>query len=63
MNLSIYSPVVLIWGTTWIAQKLQLGVVQIALSIGYRFALAAAVMFTSVLWNSATVPAPYSAFA
>lgn len=45
MNLVLYGLVVLIWGTTWIALKWQLGSVPIALSIGYRFALAALVLF------------------
>lgn len=45
MNLFLYALVVLIWGTTWIALKWQLGSVPIALSIGYRFALAALVLF------------------
>ena len=44
MNLVLYVLVVLIWGTTWIALKWQLGPVPIPLSIGYRFALAALVL-------------------
>lgn len=51
MNLLLYSLVVLIWGTTWIALKWQLGLVPIALSIGYRFALAALVMFAFLAWK------------
>lgn len=42
-NLLLYALVVLIWGTTWIALKLQLGPVPIAWSIAWRFLLAAAV--------------------
>ena len=34
MNAFLYVLVVLIWGTTWIALKWQLGSVPIALSIG-----------------------------
>lgn len=49
MNLSLYLLTVLIWGTTWIALKLQLGEVSIAASIAYRFALAAAVLFAILL--------------
>jgi drug/metabolite transporter (DMT)-like permease len=45
MNLSLYLMTVLIWGTTWIAIKLQLGEVAVGVSIVYRFALAAAVLF------------------
>ncbi|WP_343577523.1 DMT family transporter [Pseudomonas sp.] len=49
MNLSLYLLTVLIWGTTWIAIKLQVGVVAIPLSIAYRFSLAALVLFTLLL--------------
>ena len=49
MNLSLYLLTVLIWGTTWIALKLQLGEVAIAASIAYRFALASAVLFAILL--------------
>ncbi|WP_447732443.1 DMT family transporter [Pseudomonas shirazensis] len=45
MNLSLYLLTVLIWGTTWIALKLQLGVVAIPVSIVYRFALAGLLLF------------------
>jgi drug/metabolite transporter (DMT)-like permease len=43
-NALLYLTTVLIWGTTWIALKLQLGPVPIAWSIVYRFGLAAAVL-------------------
>lgn len=49
MNLSLYLLTVLIWGTTWIAIKLQMGEVAIAVSIAYRFALAAVVLFAVLL--------------
>ena len=49
MNLSLYLLTVLIWGTTWIALKLQLGEVAIPLSIAYRFALASLVLFVLLL--------------
>ncbi|WP_252274315.1 DMT family transporter [Pseudomonas subflava] len=49
MNLSLYLLTVLIWGTTWIALKLQLGEVAIPLSIAYRFTLAAVVLFAVLL--------------
>ena len=45
MTSFLYVLTVAIWGTTWIALKLQLGSVPIAWSIAYRFALAAAVLF------------------
>jgi len=45
MTSLLYALTVAIWGTTWIALKMQLGVVPIAWSIAWRFALAAAVLF------------------
>ncbi len=51
MNAFLYVLVVLIWGTTWIALKWQLGAVPIALSIAYRFGLAALVLFVWLLWR------------
>ena len=48
MNLFLYLLTVLIWGSTWIAIKLQLGVVAIPVSIFYRFALASLVMLAGL---------------
>ncbi|MEG0200478.1 MAG: DMT family transporter [Comamonas sp.] len=45
MLLPLYALVVLIWGSTWIALKMQLGSVPIEISIAYRFGLAALVLF------------------
>jgi drug/metabolite transporter (DMT)-like permease len=45
MNLFLYVMTVLIWGTTWIAIKWQLGVVPAPVSIACRFWLAAIVLF------------------
>jgi len=45
MNLFLYVITVLIWGTTWIAIKWQLGVVPVPVSIACRFWLAAIVLF------------------
>jgi drug/metabolite transporter (DMT)-like permease len=50
-NASLYLVTVLIWGTTWIALKLQLGPVPIAWSIAYRFWLAAAVLMAWLAWR------------
>ncbi len=44
-NLLFYTLTVLIWGSTWLAIKFQLGVVDPALSVSYRFALAALILF------------------
>jgi drug/metabolite transporter (DMT)-like permease len=49
MNISLYLLTVLIWGTTWIALKLQLGDVAIPVSIVYRFGLAALILFAMLL--------------
>ncbi|WP_051560533.1 DMT family transporter [Marinobacterium jannaschii] len=43
-NFALYLVTVLIWGTTWIAIKLQLGDIAVEASILYRFSLAALVM-------------------
>lgn len=45
MNALLYLTTVLIWGTTWIAIKWQLGPVPVAQSIAWRFLLAAAILF------------------
>jgi len=50
-NALLYLLTVLIWGTTWIALKLQLGEVPIAWSIAYRFWLAAAVLLAWLAWR------------
>lgn len=46
-NVLLYAVTVLVWGSTWLAIKFQLGVVAPEVSLAYRFALAAAAMF---LW-------------
>lgn len=43
-NHLLYAATVLIWGSTWYAIKLQLGVVDPDLSVAYRFILAAAIL-------------------
>ena len=44
-NFLFYTITVLIWGSTWLGIKFQLGVVDPALSVSYRFALAALILF------------------
>ncbi|MNM48056.1 putative amino-acid metabolite efflux pump [compost metagenome] len=56
MNLFLYLLTVLIWGTTWIAIKMQMGPVAIPLSIFYRFALAALVLFAILLLSRRLQP-------
>ena len=47
----LYLTTVLIWGTTWIALKWQIGAVPIPWSIAYRFWLAAAVLMAWLAWR------------
>ncbi|OOV88538.1 DMT family transporter [Oceanospirillum linum] len=49
VNTGLYLLTVLIWGTTWIAIKLQLGEVAVQASILYRFSVAALVLFAVLL--------------
>lgn len=44
-NLLFYLLTVLIWGSTWLAIKFQLGTVDPAVSVAYRFTLAAVLLF------------------
>ncbi len=46
-NVLLFGATVLIWGTTWIAIKYQVGLVPESVSVAYRFALAAVLIF---LW-------------
>ena len=45
-NLLFYTVTILIWGSTWLGIKFQLGTVDPALSVAYRFALAALILFS-----------------
>lgn len=51
LNVALYALTVLIWGTTWIALKLQLGPVPITWSIAWRFLLAAVVLLGWLAWR------------
>jgi drug/metabolite transporter (DMT)-like permease len=44
-TLLLYASVVLIWGTTWAAIPYQLGDVPVPVSVGYRFLIAAVVLY------------------
>lgn len=46
-NILFYFATILIWGSTWIGIKLQLGVVDPMVSVGYRFTLAALIL---IVW-------------
>ncbi|AVR94955.1 DMT family transporter [Pseudoduganella armeniaca] len=62
MNLFLYLLTVLIWGTTWIAIKLQLGVVPAPVSIAYRFWIAAAVLLACLFLARKAVLPPRAAW-
>jgi drug/metabolite transporter (DMT)-like permease len=47
-TLLLYLLPTLIWGSTWLAIKFQLGVVPVELSVAYRFAAAAALLFAFI---------------
>lgn len=49
MTAFLYVLTVLLWGTTWIAIHMQVGIVPVEVSIVWRFALAAAVLFPLLL--------------
>lgn len=51
MTALLYLTTVLIWGTTWIAIKWELGSVPIPVSIAWRFFVAAAVLFAILAWR------------
>jgi drug/metabolite transporter (DMT)-like permease len=54
----LYALTVLIWGTTWIAIKYELGHVSVEASIVYRFALAGTVLFAALLVTRRLRPIP-----
>ncbi len=62
MNTFLYLLTVVIWGTTWIAIKFQLGVVAAPVSIAYRFWIAAAVLFLFLLGTRRPVWPPREAW-
>ncbi|CAN7171711.1 EamA family transporter [Trinickia sp. LjRoot230] len=62
MNLLLYFVTVLIWGTTWIAIKWQVGVVAPPVSIAFRFWLAALAMFVLMRLARRSVKAPRAAW-
>ncbi|HEY8564350.1 MAG TPA: DMT family transporter [Beijerinckiaceae bacterium] len=50
-DLGLYGTTVLVWGTSWIALKAQLGGVAPEVSLAWRFLLAAALMLAWVAWR------------
>ncbi len=49
--LQLFATCVLIWGSTWLAITFQLGNVAPEMSVGYRFLLASAALFTFCRWR------------
>ena len=50
-NLVLYLTAVLIWGSTWLAIKFQLGSVAPAVSVSWRFGAAAVLLFAYARWR------------
>lgn len=57
-NLLLYAIVVLIWGSTWAAIPYQLGVVAEEVSVGYRFGIAAVVLYLYALASQRRLALP-----
>lgn len=57
-NTLLYIGTVLIWGSTWLAIEFQLGEVPVFVSLVYRFAIAAVLMWVYCVW--AKVPMSFS---
>ncbi len=57
-NKILYLTTVLIWGSTWLAIEYQLGSVAVEVSLAYRFALAAVIMWVYCWWKK--VPMKFS---
>lgn len=57
-NTILYIVTVLVWGSTWLAIEFQLGEVDVAASVAYRFMISAALMWCYCLW--AKVPMAFS---
>lgn len=58
----LYAAVVLIWGSTWVAITLQLGVVAEEVSVGYRFGIAALVLYLFALLSRRRIRLPANAY-
>lgn len=50
-TLNLYALATLIWGSTWLAITFQLGIVPPAVSVVWRFALSALILFAYALWQ------------
>jgi drug/metabolite transporter (DMT)-like permease len=57
-NTILYIATVLVWGSTWLAIEFQLGEVDVAASVAYRFMISAVLMWMYCLWTK--VPMSFS---
>lgn len=62
-NTILYLLVVVIWGSSWIAIKYQIGIVPLEFSIAYRFGIAAVLMFAWILLTDRPLRFPISDYA
>lgn len=60
-TLNLYAAAVLIWGSTWLAIKFQLGEVAPAVSVAYRFGLAALMLLAWCRWQRLPLRLPFAA--
>ncbi len=58
----LYAVIVLIWGSTWLAIPYQLGVVAEETSVGYRFGLAAIMLYAYALLSRRQIRLPIDAY-
>jgi drug/metabolite transporter (DMT)-like permease len=58
----LYASVVLIWGSTWVAIRYQLGDVAAELSVAYRFGIAAFLLFAYALLSRRRIRLPADAY-
>lgn len=56
--IALYVIVVLIWGSTWLAIKFQLGVVPAEVSVAYRFAIASAALYLYAMLSGRKLALP-----
>ncbi len=60
--LLLYAAVVMIWGSTWAAIPFQFGVVAAEVSVGYRFGIAAVLLYTYALISGRQIRLPANAY-
>ena len=57
-NLVLYLIAVVIWGSTWLAIKFQLGAVGTSVSVAFRFGLSALILFAYAAWQRSPLKLP-----